>query len=62
MASAIKCDKCKMTSSKTEGFRHIRVHEMANATSYIKIANECFEVCQKCYDEIFSFKKESEEE
>ena len=62
MASAIKCDKCGMASTKTEYFRHIRVHEMANATSYVKFANESFEVCKKCYDEIFNFKKESEEE
>ena len=57
MASAIKCDKCGMTSTKVSDFMHIRVYTMASATRYKDDAVERFEVCQKCYDEIFKFKE-----
>lgn len=61
MASAIKCDKCGMTSTNVADFMHIRVHKMASATTFEKYVEEHFEVCQKCYDEIYNFKEESGE-
>lgn len=61
MAIAIKCDKCGMASTKAEYFMHIRTHTMSSATEYNYRPTDYFELCQKCYDEIFSFKKESEE-
>lgn len=62
MASAIKCDKCGMTSSKMADFIHVRAYTLSDATSYNTAALEHFDLCTKCYDEIFNFKKESEEE
>ena len=61
MASAIKCDKCGTSSAKISDFIHIRVHTMASATEYNTRAEEHFDLCKKCYDELLNFDKESED-
>lgn len=61
MASAIKCDKCGITSTKMTDFIHIRTHTLNNATAYNSNSLEYFDLCTNCYDEIFSFNKESED-
>lgn len=61
MASAIKCDKCGTTSTKVSEFMHIRIYTMLSTTRYNTEAEKHFELCKKCYGEIFNFDKESED-
>ena len=61
MASAIKCDKCGTTSTKVSEFMHIRIHTMVSSTRFNNEPLDHLELCQKCYDEIFNFNKESED-
>ena len=60
MAKAIKCDKCKITSSDKDYFMHIRAYKLQNITSYEAKTMESFDLCKKCYIETFK-NKESEE-
>lgn len=61
MASAIKCDRCGNAGTKLSDFIHVRTHTLYNATRFNETALEHFDLCTKCYDEIFSFNEESED-
>ena len=61
MASAVKCDKCGTTSAKISDFMHIRAYKMVSATRYNTEAEKHFDLCKKCYDELFISNKESED-
>lgn len=62
MASAIKCDRCGYSNIKLSDFMHIRTHTFSDATTFNTSTIEHFDLCQKCYDEVFDFKKSSDEE
>ena len=57
MAASVICDKCGKVSSKITDFIHVRTHTLASVTSYKTSTLESFDVCKKCYDEIFNFNK-----
>lgn len=61
MSSAIKCDRCGYSSVKMSEFRQIRTH-MMNEPLTLRNTIDYFEICEKCYDEIFDFRNSNERE
>ena len=53
---AIICDKCNSINNP-EDTKYVRVSKMNSITTFNDSTTKGYEICEKCYDEIFSWVK-----
>lgn len=53
---AIICDKCK-SINEYKDITYVRANEMTSIDSFNYSETEVYEICKKCYDELFSWTK-----
>lgn len=53
---AIICDKCKSINDPKD-IRYVRVSKMNSINTFTNSTTKGYEICEKCYGEIFSWIK-----
>lgn len=53
---AIICDKCNSINDPKD-IKYVRVSKMNGITTFNDSSTKGYEICEKCYDEIFSWIK-----
>lgn len=53
---AIICDRCKSVNDYKD-IKYVRTNQMVSISNFNGSETEGYEICKKCYDELFSWTK-----